>query len=128
MTKEGTLLLENLNKAVTGAQIQKISEDLRALVTDFQDALKAADVGQLSEDMRRLIGGLEKSNSELRAILKNLEPMARSVGPEIKVLLQNLAVASANLAQFSAEVKRRPSLLLWGSPPQPKPSPAQRRR
>jgi len=128
MTKEGTLLLENLNKAVAGAQIQKISEDLRALVTDFQDALKAANIGQLSEDSRRLIGGLEKSNTELRAILKNLEPVARSSGPEIKVLLENLAVTSANLAQFSGEVKRRPSLLLWGTPSQPKASPMQGRR
>jgi hypothetical protein len=98
------------------------------LVTDFQDALKAANIGQLSEDSRRLIGGLEKSNTELRAILKNLEPVARSSGPEIKVLLENLAVTSANLAQFSGEVKRRPSLLLWGTPPQPKASPMQGRR
>jgi ABC-type transporter Mla subunit MlaD len=123
MSKSGTELLENLNKAVTGAQIEKISESLQALLADFQSALKAANLGPLSEDARQLITGLEKSNAGLQAILKNLEPAARISGPQIKVLMENLRTTSANLAQLSAEVKRRPSLLLWGTPPQPKASP-----
>ena len=32
MSKSGTELLENLNKAVTGAEIAKISADLQALL------------------------------------------------------------------------------------------------
>jgi ABC-type transporter Mla subunit MlaD len=128
MSKTGAELLDNLNKAVTEAQLGKISEHLQTLLSDFQSALKAANVGSLSEDARRLITGLEKSNWELRTILKNLEPATKISGPQVKVLMDNLATTSANLAQFSAEVKRRPSLLLWGSPPQPKATPAPQKR
>ena len=128
MIKSAKELLEKLNNAVTGAEIEKISENLQALLADFQSALKAANVGPLSDDARRLIAGLEKSNAELRAILKNLEPATKISGPQVKVLMDNLATTSANLAQFSAEVKRRPSLLLWGTPPQPKATPTPRKK
>jgi ABC-type transporter Mla subunit MlaD len=128
MSKSIMELLENLNKAVTGAEIAKISADLQTLLTEFRDALKAANVGELSDDARRMIEGLEKSNTELQAVLKNLEPATRISGPQIRALVENLATASANFVQFSNEIKRRPSLLLWGSPPKPKPTPTPRKR
>ncbi|HEY5704556.1 MAG TPA: MlaD family protein [Terrimicrobiaceae bacterium] len=128
MSKMTTELLENLNKAVTGSQIGKISESLQALLTDLQSALKTANLGALSEDARRLITGLEKSNAELRGILKNLQPATKISGPQVKALVDNLATTSANLAQLSAEVKRRPSLLLWGTPPQPTATPTSRKQ
>ena len=128
MSKSGAELLDNLNKAVTGAEIGKISANLQALLADFQAALKAANVGPLSEDARELISGLEKSNEQLRAILRDLKPVTKISGPQVKALMDNLTTTSANLAQFSAEVKRRPSLLLWGSPPQPKATPTPRKR
>jgi ABC-type transporter Mla subunit MlaD len=128
MSKSTNELLENLNKAVTGAEIEKISANLQGLLTEFQNALKAANVGPLSDDFRRLVEGLEKSNTQLQAMLKNLEPATKISGPQVRALLDNLTTASANFAQFSAEVKNRPSLLLWGTPPQPKPTPTSRRR
>jgi ABC-type transporter Mla subunit MlaD len=128
MSKSGTELLENLNKAVDGSQISKVSADLQALLAEIQSALNSANIGSLSDDARRLIVGLEKSNAELRAILKNLQPATKISGPQVRVLMDNLATTSANLAQFSAEVKRRPSLLLWGTPPQPKATPAPRKK
>jgi ABC-type transporter Mla subunit MlaD len=128
MSKAGTELLENLNKAVTGAELGKISVNLQTLLNDFQAALKAANIGSLSEDARRLISNLEESNSELRSILRHLDPITKITGPQLKTVMDNLRVTSANLAEFSAEVKRRPSLLLWGSPPAPKPVPTSRRR
>jgi phospholipid/cholesterol/gamma-HCH transport system substrate-binding protein len=130
-----TELLANLNKAVTGADITKVSTDLRTLVGEFRQAVKAANIGGVSEDARRLfeaarqmVDDLEKSNTQLRAVLRNLEPATRISGPQIRELVQNLTIASENFAQFSAEVKRRPSLLLWGTPPQAKPTPTPRRR
>lgn len=128
MSKSISQLLENLNKAVTGADITKISADLQSLLGEFRDALKAANVGQLSEDARAVLEGLEKSNTQLQVVLKNLEPATRISGPQIRALVENLATASANFVQFSTEVKRRPSLLLWGTPPEPKPTPTPRRR
>jgi ABC-type transporter Mla subunit MlaD len=90
--------------------------------------LKAANIGPLSEDAKRLISGLQKSNDELRTILRHLEPAAKISGPQVKALLYNLNTTSANLAELSAEVKRRPSLLLWGNPPQPKATRTPRKR
>jgi ABC-type transporter Mla subunit MlaD len=128
-------LLANLNKAVTGADITKVSTDMQTLLVEFREVLKAANIGGVSEDARRffegarqMIDGLEKSNTQLRAVLRNLEPATRISGPQIRELVQNLTVASENFAQFSAEVKRRPSLLLWGTPPEAKPTPTPRRR
>ena len=72
MSKTGTELLENLNKAVMGAELGKVSADLQALLADFRSALDQANISTLSEDARKLIAGLEKSNSELRGVLKNL--------------------------------------------------------
>ena len=130
-----TDLVANLNKAVTGADISKVSADLQTLVGEFREAVKAANIGGISEDARRLfeaarqmVDGLEKSNTQLRAVLRNLEPATKISGPQIRELVQNLTIASENFAQFSAELKRRPSLLLWGTPPQAKPTPTPRRR
>ena len=135
ITNSLTELLANLNKAVTGADITKLSTDLQTLLGEFRETLKAANIGGFSEDARKvfeaarqMIDGLEKSNTQLRAVLRNLEPATRISGPQIRELVQNLTIASENFAQFSAEVKRRPSLLLWGTPPAAKPTPVPRRR
>jgi ABC-type transporter Mla subunit MlaD len=128
MSTSITDLLANLNKAVTGADITKVSADLQTLLGELRNALQAANVGTLSEDARRMIEGVEKSNAQLQAVLKNLEPATRINASQIRALVQNLTTASENFAQFSAEVKGKPSLLLWGTPPQAKPTPAPRRR
>ena len=135
MSNSLTQLLANLNKEVTGADITKISTDLQTLVGELRETLKAANIGGVSEDARKLfeaarqmVDGLEKSNTQLREVLRNLEPATRISGPQIRELVRNLTLASENFAQFSAEVKRRPSLLLWGTPPAAKPTPTPRRR
>jgi ABC-type transporter Mla subunit MlaD len=135
MTNSLSELLANLNKAVTGAEITKLSTDLQTLLGEFREALKAANIGALTEDARRMIEDarrmiedLEKSNTQLRSVLTNLEPATRISGPQIRELVRNLTIASANFAEFSAEVKRRPSLLLWGTPPEAKPTATPRRR
>jgi phospholipid/cholesterol/gamma-HCH transport system substrate-binding protein len=128
MSNSISQLLENLNKAVTGADIAKISADMQTLLAEFRNALRTANVGDLSAEARRLIENIEKSNDQLQSVLKNLEPATKISAPRIRALVDNLATASANFVEFSAEVKRRPSLLLWGNPPEPRPSPTPRRR
>lgn len=150
LSKSGTDLLDNLNKAVTGAQIGKVSSDLQHLVEHFDTTLTAANLPALSEDLkksagqfntvldetklpavsadlRKFLGNLESSNRELRQILKNIEPASRLNDAQLREIIRNLATTTANLEQFSADVKRRPSLLLWGSPPAPRPSATPRR-
>ena len=40
MSKSGAELLENLNKAIDGSQIGKVSKDLQALLAEIQSALE----------------------------------------------------------------------------------------
>jgi len=154
LSKTGTELLENLNKAVAGSQIEKVSADLQSLVTNFNTTLTSANLPGLSSDMkstlahvdsavletklptvssdfRRLLSNIESSNRDLRQILKNIEPSSRLNDAQVRDIVGNLAAATANLEQLSSEVKKRPSLILWGSPPStpaPRPSASPRPR
>ncbi len=100
---------------MTGADIAKISADLQALLAEFRDALKAANVGQLSEDARELLDGLEKSNTQLRAVLKNLEPATRISGPQIRALVDNLTTASANLRSVQCRGETQAIVIALGN-------------
>ena len=83
MSKTGTELLENLNKAVMGAELGKVSADLQALLADFRSALDQANIATLSEDARKLIAGLEKSNSNRARCPMNLSQPGIS-GPKVR--------------------------------------------
>lgn len=130
ISQTGTELLDNLNKAVVGAQIDKISGDLQALIKDSNSVLQKARIPELSADATKFLAGLEASNREIRQILKNIEPATELKPAQIREIINNLASTSANLAQLSAAVNQHPSLLLWGSPPKaptPKPTPSKKR-
>lgn len=116
ISQSATVLLKNLNQAVKNAEIEKISANVQHLVKNLDSTLEAAAIPELSADARALITNLDTSNKELQQILKNLEPASRISAVQVHELLRNLASTSENLEQLSAELKKRPSLLLWGSP------------
>lgn len=121
-------LLANLNKAVADADLNKVSTDLQALITGFNKAVTDANLGPLSDEARTLMTGLQKSNNDLQKVLKNLEPATRFDPGEVRAIVKNLSDATANLESFSSSIKQRPSSLLWGGPPKPKPEPTPRKR
>jgi ABC-type transporter Mla subunit MlaD len=133
MTASLNELLDNLNRAVTGADLGKVSADLQQLLEELRSSLTDANLGAVSEGMQSLMTGLEKTNTELSKVLTNIEPSTRLNSAEIRSIVRNLAEATANIETLSAEVKKRPSLLLWGTPPSekkkptPRPTPAPRR-
>ncbi|MBE2203187.1 MAG: MCE family protein [Chthoniobacterales bacterium] len=129
ISQTGTELLENLNKAVVGAQVGKISEDLQTLIKDSHAILEKSKIPELSANATNFLRDIESSNRELRKILKNIEPATRLSAGQVREIMGNLAATTSNLEQLSSEVKNRPSLLLWGSAPKepvPKPTPAKR--
>jgi len=126
ISKTGTELLENLNKAVVGAEVDKISGDLQALIKDSNSILQKARIPELSAEAQKFLVELEASNRELRKILNNIEPASKLNPAQIREIVGNLATTSDNLEKLSETVKKRPSLLLWGSPPKSKPTPAKR--
>jgi paraquat-inducible protein B len=130
ISETGTELLENLNKAVVGAQVDKVSSDLQTLIKDSNSVLQKAKIPELSADAAKFLGELDASNRELQQILKNIEPASRLKPSEVREIMNNLTATSANLVQLSAAVNQRPSLLLWGTPPKtptPQPTPARKR-
>lgn len=130
ISQTGTELLTNLNKAVVGAQVEKVSTDLQALIQQSNSVLQKSQIPELTSSATKFLGELESSNRELRQILKNIEPASDLNAGQIKEIIRNLAATSANLEQLSAAVNQRPSLLLWGAPqksPSPKPAPSKRR-
>lgn len=130
ISETGTELLQNLNKAVVGAQVDKVSSDLQALIHDANGILQKSDIPALSTDARKFLGQLEATNCELRKILGNIEPATKLNPAQVRDLMSGLAATAKNLEQLSNEVKKRPSLLLWGTPPaspSPKPGPSKKR-
>jgi len=121
-------IMTKLNQAVGDAQIEKVSQGLQNLMSDLQKALNDAQLGELSTDARKLMTGLDTSNAQLQVIMKNVEPATRLNAEQIRSIVRNLNGVMSNLEAFSYAVKRRPSVLLWGSPATPTPSPAPRRR
>lgn len=121
-------LMKNLNKAVVDANIGKVSTDLQALITQINQALAAANVGPLSDDARKMMAGVQASTDQLQKVLKNIEPATHFNPEDIREAVRNLATISTNLEQFSASIKQRPSLLLYGTPPNAKPTPTPRLR
>ena len=123
ISKSGTELLENLNKAVVGAQVDKVSADIQTLIQDANSVLKKSDLPALSAEAKSFLAALESSNRDLQKILKNIEPASRLSPAQVQQLMNGLTATATNLEQLSEEVKRRPSLLLWGTPPKAKPTP-----
>lgn len=121
-------LLNNLNKAVTGADLEKLSADMQALMAEVNKAVADAKVGELSADARSLISELQRSNDDLQKILKNIEPATRFDPAEVRAIVNNLADVTKNLESFSYSVKKRPSVLLWGSPAKPPESKPEKKR
>lgn len=121
-------IMSKLNQAVSDAQIEKLSSGLQALIGDVQTALKDANLGEVSADARKLMTGLDQSNKDLQKVLKNIEPATRMNPEEVRAIVKNLADVTANLEQFSYAVKKRPSVLLWGSPAKPESEPTPKPR
>lgn len=128
ISESGTELLQNLNKAVVGAQVDKVSSDLQTLIHDANGILQKSDIPALSADARKFLGQLESTNRDLRRILGNIEPATKLNPAQVRELMNGLTATATNLEQLSNEVKKRPSLLIWGTPPvSPNPKPSKKR-
>ncbi|MFV0337792.1 MAG: MlaD family protein [Chthoniobacterales bacterium] len=110
------LLLKNLNKSITGAQLEKVSQNLQALIAALHLKVDKTKLGDISSEALKLIKGLEKSNADLQKILNNVEPATRLNPAEVRAVLKNLAATMKHLESFSFALQKRPSVLIWGSP------------
>jgi len=113
-------LLQNMNQTMDQLQIRELRGDVDTLIVQLRQATKDAQLGKLSgkassffDKSTSLVQNLGKTNQTLERTLKNWE----SVATKSNDTLKNLQATSQNLQQLSQDVKTRPSLLLWGTPP-----------
>lgn len=121
-------LLQNLNETVRRAEIEKVSLDVQSLITRLDSTLTESDIPALSAQMRGFLGELETSNADLQKLLRNLEPATRLDAGRIRAILDHVAETTENLEQFSDQIRRKPSLLLWGTPRKTPEESGERRR
>ncbi len=112
-------LLANLNKVVTGAQIDKLSTDAQKLFQDVSRAIDEAQVKELSAETQALLRQVQRSNDQLRQVLANLEPASRLNADDVAAALANMRVISENLRTLSADLARDPSRLIFSRPAAP---------
>lgn len=130
LTGKADNLLANLNKAILEAKVEQVRADVEGLIAqasatleDVQTTLGGvrhkldeADIATMRMQAQSLIESLQKTTGRLDAILGNLEPVTRLNPQEIQQIVSNVNAVSDNLLELSEEVRRRPSLLLWGTP------------
>jgi ABC-type transporter Mla subunit MlaD len=113
-------LIAELKGALEEADIAAVSNDIRSLSEKLETSLDTADLGALGTDARQLIHGLRESNTRLQNLLGNIEPVTRPGSGDLQAVMTNATEISENLLILSKELKRRPSLILWGSPRDPR--------
>jgi len=123
LTNKADALLTNLNKAVLEAKVGKVREDIEQLIartettlTEVQAKLSQADVQLIRKQTEKLLHTLQASATRLDEIMVNLEPATKLNPQEVHSIIANATAVSENLLQLSEEVKKKPSLLLWGTP------------
>jgi len=117
-------LLDNMNSAVTEANIGKLSEDIQnfsnqstLLVEELKKVLADANVPALSAGLQRSLDSVTDAVSDLQRILANIEPSTRLNSDDINATLANLRIISDNLRDMSSELRANPSRLIFGRPP-----------
>jgi len=117
-------LLDNLNSAVTSADLGKLSGDIQnfsnqatQLVDELKKVVSDAEIPQLSVGLQRSLDSITGAVSDLQRILANIEPSTRLNSDDINATLANLRIISDNMRELSGELRANPSRLIFGRPP-----------
>ena len=114
MADKTNLLLDNVNEAITSAQLGKLSTDLQSLIGDMQKAIADANIAQLSAETKVLLERSSVAAENLEKILQNVEPTSRVAAKDLEATMTNLKVITENLTAFSEAVRANPARLIWG--------------
>lgn len=117
-------LLDNLNSAVTAADLGKLSADIQGfsnqatkLVTELQQVISDAQIPEISSGLQASLASITDAVSDLQRILANIEPSTRLNSDDINATLTNLRIISDNMRELSGELRANPSRLIFSRPP-----------
>ena len=135
LSKRATTTLGKLDSALDGLQTRKLSNDATSLIAELRETnselrktLANPALQKLPEDasaamssIRTLVADpkLSSSLSHLERTLTRLDRITSGGEADLTVTIDNLRRITDNLRDLTEDVKRYPSNLLFGQPPQP---------
>lgn len=109
-------------EGVSGEAIGALKEadatvrEIRDLALDARTKVQGLETVEIGQDLRRLIAGIEETNAKVQLTVDRLAGV--DVG-ELNDTLGELRVAVRGLAEALATVRKQPSQLILGNPPEP---------
>jgi ABC-type transporter Mla subunit MlaD len=109
-------------EGVSGEAIGTLKEadatvrEIRDLALDARTKVQGLETAEVGRDLRRLIAGIEETNGKVQLAVDRL------AGVDVRELndtLGELRVAVRGLAEALATVRKQPSQLILGNPPEP---------
>ncbi|MBW1991298.1 MAG: MCE family protein [Deltaproteobacteria bacterium] len=115
-SRELKQIMANMKDA--SASLKNLTAQLDRQVTEGQVSQALADAGAALTEARDLFANL---NRELKALkLPEISGRTRSLLAEVEETTAKLKAATENVEQLAERLRRRPSDLLFGKPPQPR--------
>jgi ABC-type transporter Mla subunit MlaD len=135
-------------KSLRGVDFSGLSRDLKSMVETFDRAVANLETDKISRDMRETLGDMQKMSQEISALAGGLsgtfgQNSSRNAGTELAAAvsdlrrslkraeqilgasqnnlpaaMENLRVMSENMRELSELLKRYPSQLFFGQPPE----------
>ncbi len=107
------------NIEAASAKIGPMIDDFKKTVARAEEALKHIDevVGENRPDIRAAISELRKTLTSATSVVQQLDQTLSVNSENIDEMLENMRLTTANLKQFTATIKARPSSLLRSSTP-----------
>jgi len=102
------------------AEVQETVHNVNAVSGQFVEISTAVQgtLGQLERIVAELQDVVEKNRGNVDASLDDTRYILRSVAQNIDTINHNLAGTTRNMNEFSRLIRRNPSLLLGGAPPE----------
>jgi ABC-type transporter Mla subunit MlaD len=138
MLRGAIAVLESAQRAVDGAEVPRVSAELRGLIADLaatsgeaRQAVAELRAVLTGREVRQTIGNLAAASGDLRGAAQRLPQSAASaeqglraargvavdVQAELGPLLRDLRATLANLRETTEALRRSPSQALFGAPP-----------
>lgn len=130
LSTRSSRVLDKLEKKIDEAPVGKLATQLSGLVGELRESNKALqkvlsdpalatapkDLGVASAKLRQIAESetLERTLAKLEKTMTRLEKVTGASEGDIEETFANLRATTGNLKELTAEIRRRPTLLLWG--------------
>jgi hypothetical protein len=119
LTVTGQLLVDDLDGAVTQADLPGLSAEMKATSTALRGVVQGKPTQEMLAAVRDAAQRLPKLLDQLQQTAARSDDGLADLQQRLAPLLRDAAVIAANLRQTSETARRDPASLLLGAPPPP---------